>query len=163
MKNRLSGVKIGTMTMAGNVFCDTNIILRAYHEVLPQHAPVRATFDRLIVADTHLWISRQVIREYLVQVTHPRTFATPLNGEQAISQVSKILKTCRVVDETDTTTETLLMLIRNYSVSGKQVHDANIVASMLGNGIDQLLTLNVADFKRYADKITVIVPDDSSD
>ena len=43
-----------------------------------------------------------------------------------------------------------------YPTLGKQVHDANIVATMLAHGIDMLLTLNVDDFKRFEDKITLI-------
>lgn len=93
-----------------------------------------------------------------MQVTHPRTFITPLTGEQAVQHISNILKTCQVVDEANTTTNTLLM--RDYSVSGRQVHDANIVAVMLANGIDTLLTLNTADFKRYEDRITLLTPGD---
>lgn len=50
--------------------------------------------------------------------------------------------------------------MRDYSVSGRQVHDANIVAVMLANGIDTLLTLNTADFKRYEDRITLLTPGD---
>jgi len=38
------------------------------------------------------------------------------------------------------------------------VHDANIVATMLTYGIDTLLTLNIDDFKRFADKIMLLNP-----
>lgn len=160
MKNLQSAVKTGTTTMVAKVFCDTNIILRAYHDVFPQHFSVKAIFDRLLADDTDLWISRQVIREYLVQVTHPRTFAMPLTSSQAVEQVGNILQTCQIIGETSATTNALLTLIRDYSVSGKQIHDANIVAAMLANGIDTLLTLNTADFKRYEDRITLLVPGD---
>ncbi len=95
------------MTMADKVFCDTNIILRAYHDTFPEHIVVKEAFDGLLLDDYDLWISRQIIREYLVQVTQPRTFDVPLTGEQAVKQVSNILQTCRVADETDTTTHTL--------------------------------------------------------
>lgn len=142
--------------MAGKVFCDTNIILRAYHAVFSQHLAVKARFERLLADDSDLWISRQVIREYLVQVTHPRTFVTPLTSDQAAQHISNTLQTCQVVDETSSTTKMLLTLLREYSVSGKQVHDANIVATMLANNIDTLLTLNTADFKRYEDRITLL-------
>jgi predicted nucleic acid-binding protein len=40
-------------------------------------------------------------------------------------------------------------------VAGRQVHDANIVATMLANGITRLLTFNVADFRRFAALISV--------
>jgi predicted nucleic acid-binding protein len=144
------------MTMAAKVFCDTNIILRAYHDVFPRHQAIRATFERLLADNTTLWISRQVIREYLVQITHPHTFITPLTSDEAVQHVSNILQTCQVADETNATTNGLLTLVRDYSVSGKQVHDANIVAVMLANRIDILLTLNAADFKRYTDRITLL-------
>ena len=144
--------------MADKVFCDTNIILRAYHSAFPQYAIVKAAFDNRLKNNTELWISRQVIREYLVQLTHPRTFDTPFTAEKAIQQVNHVLKTCYVADDTADVTHTLLTLVNDYPVSGKQIHDANIVAAMLTNSIDTLLTLNVADFNRYGDKIQVVVP-----
>lgn len=98
-----------------------------------------------------------MIREYLVQVTHPRTFAMPLTSEQARQQVYNILRTCSVADETSATTRILLMLLRDHGLVGKQIHDANIVAAMLTNGIDTLLTLNTADFQRYTDRIRLLM------
>ena len=35
-------------------------------------------------------------------------------------------------------------------VRGKQVHDCNIVATMLTNGVRRLATRNATDFRRYA-------------
>ena len=49
----------------------------------------------------------------------------------------------------------LLQLLAAYRVAGKQVHDANLVATMLAHGITRLLTFNAADFNRFADIITV--------
>jgi len=43
----------------------------------------------------------------------------------------------------------LLELIERFSVTGKQVHDANIIATMLVHDLPTLLTHNTKDFKRY--------------
>lgn len=51
-------------------------------------------------------------------------------------------------------------LVRQYGVRGRAVHDAQLVAVMLTHGITHLLTLNDADFRRYADEITVLHPRD---
>jgi predicted nucleic acid-binding protein len=75
--NLLYAVKIGTVMMAAKAFVDTNILLRAYHNTFPEHNRVRKLFDRIIDEDYEMWISRQVVREYLVQMTHPRTFTEP--------------------------------------------------------------------------------------
>lgn len=50
----------------------------------------------------------------------------------------------------------LVALVRRYDVIGKQVHDTNIVATMLTHGVSRLLTHNVADFVRFNQEITII-------
>ena len=42
-------------------------------------------------------------------------------------------------------------LVVNHSVSGVKVHDAKIVAAMKAHNIQNLLTFNAKDFKRYTD------------
>lgn len=41
-------------------------------------------------------------------------------------------------------------LIVNYSVSGVQVHDARLVATMIVHGVTHILTFNTSDFVRYS-------------
>ena len=48
-------------------------------------------------------------------------------------------------------------LVDRYNVSGKNVHDARLVAAMLEHDISHLLTFNGKDFKRF-DEITVVDP-----
>lgn len=144
--------------MAGKAFVDTNVLLRSLIDQFPESDVCKTLIIAQRRADVELWISRQVLREQLVQFTHPRTLTTPLTTEQTQAQVEALLSLFWVADETFVTTTLLFALIRDYEVRGKQVHDANIVASMLANGIDTLLTPNTADFKRYQDKITLVVP-----
>ena len=40
-------------------------------------------------------------------------------------------------------------------MKGKQIHDANIVATMRANGLERLATFNVADFVRFDDEIAI--------
>ena len=47
-------------------------------------------------------------------------------------------------------------LCREVAVGGRQIHDANIVATMLARGEHRLLTFNVADFRRYGDRIELV-------
>ena len=52
----------------------------------------------------------------------------------------------------------LVALCREVPVVGKQIHDANIAATMLAHGERRLLTLNVKDFRRYGERIEMIDP-----
>jgi hypothetical protein len=47
-------------------------------------------------------------------------------------------------------------LIANYDCKGKQIHDANVVASALTSGVAKLITANAGDFKRFAAELEVI-------
>ena len=53
-------------------------------------------------------------------------------------------------------TELLIALCREVSIGGEQIHDANIVATMLAYGEHRLLTFNEADFRRYGDRIELV-------
>jgi predicted nucleic acid-binding protein len=52
--------------------------------------------------------------------------------------------------------EKLLALSGQVNIGGKQVHDANIVATMQVYGIRRLLTHNTSDFVRFSAFITVV-------
>lgn len=138
------------------VFLDTNILLRMILTQMNQHAEVDALVKRTIREGTELWISGQVIREFIVQATHPRTLAEPLTIEQVVHEIEAMKPLFQIADETAAVRDKLLELLQQYPTQGKQVHDANIVATMLAYEIDTLLTLNVDDLKRFEDKIKII-------
>ena len=48
-------------------------------------------------------------------------------------------------------------IVLQYRVSGKQAHDARLVAAMLVHNLTHLLTFNTADFKRFS-FITAVSP-----
>jgi len=146
------------MMMAARVFVDTNILLRVTLKQINRHDEVDALVKRIIREDSELWISGQVIREFIVQVPHPRTLAQPLTIKQVVQEIEVMKPLFQIADETVIVREKLLKLLQEYPTVGKQVHDANIVATMLANDIDTLLTLNTKDFQRFAEQITLISP-----
>lgn len=138
------------------VFLDTNILLRMILTQMNQHAEVDALVKRTISEGAELWISGQVIREFIVQATHPRTLAEPLTIEQVVREIEAMKPLFQIADETAGVRDKLLELLQQYPTQGKQIHDANIVATMLTYEIDTLLTLNVDDLKRFENVINLI-------
>jgi predicted nucleic acid-binding protein len=55
-------------------------------------------------------------------------------------------------------TRQLVELCREVPVAGRQVHDANIVATMLAHAEQRLLTFDQDDFLRYGDRISLVDP-----
>jgi len=148
--------------MGVKAFVDTNILLRALITEMNLHPEADALLKRMLREDAELWINGQVIREFIVQATHPRTLSVPLTIDEVINEINRLKAVFSIADETIVVREKLLELLKEYPTAGKQVHDANIVATMLVYGIDTLLTLNVDDMKRFRDKINLISVEKSS-
>jgi hypothetical protein len=64
-----------------------------------------------------------------------------------LEQVRLFTEHFEVADDTTMVTAQLLTLLTELPGGGKQVHDANIVATMLAFDIPTLLTQNVGDFR----------------
>ena len=142
--------------MGDKAFVDTNILLRATILQFPFHEQAKQLVNEQIDTAVELWISRQVIREYMVQATRPQSFMKPMTIEQIEAQLAGMRMLSQIADETEAVTSQLLELLKAYPTQGKLIHDANIVATMLVNQIDTLLTLNVADFRRFENRIRIV-------
>ncbi len=119
------------MTKNSRVFVDTNVLIRSLSTAAPLHREADALIKRLRDEEVDLWISRQVIREVLVQSTRPQVYQQPLPIEQLLRRVEHIAALYTVADDTAAVTAHLLTLIEQHPTGGKQIHDANIVATML--------------------------------
>jgi predicted nucleic acid-binding protein len=62
----------------------------------------------------------------------------------------------RLAEESEAVTDRLLQILNDFKVSGKRVHDANIVATMLVCGVRRLVTSNARDFAPFAELIDLI-------
>jgi predicted nucleic acid-binding protein len=103
-----------------------------------------------------LWISRQILREYLAAMSRLNTLTIALPLPSLANDVKDFTAQFEIAEDNQQVTEELLKLFSAIAMGGKQVHDANIVATMLVYGIERLLTHNVADFVRFSHLITII-------
>jgi len=145
-----------TTTAADPLFVDTNVLVYANVTTAALHQAAVGTLQRQALAGGPLWISRQVLREYPRTVTRPRTFAAPQPVPTLLARIRYFQSQFYVANDTAVVTEQLLALPQQVPFGGKQVHDANIGATMRVNGISQRITANHADFARFARYITVI-------
>ena len=103
-----------------------------------------------------LRVSRQVLREYLAVVTRPQGWPITITREDALADVEQMMAGFEVLEDGPVVTASWLELCGAVPVGGRQVHDANIVATMLAHGERRLLTFNTADFRRYGDRIELV-------
>jgi predicted nucleic acid-binding protein len=136
-------------------FIDANIFVFAANPLSPWHMPA---VSRLRDADRQgisFLASPQVIREFIAAASRP----SPNGPQQPLGPIlenaQRIRASVTLLGEDATTVARLVELLNRIPAYGRQVHDANIVATMLTNGVSTLLTHNVADFARYAELIQI--------
>ena len=138
------------------MFIDTNVLVKSRIPGAPDHAAARASLERAFHDPEPLRISRQVIREYLAVVTRPQTWPVAITREEALDDVGRLTNNFEILEDGPMVTDLLAALCREVPVGGRQIHDANIVATMLARGERRLLTFNVADFRRYGERIELV-------
>jgi predicted nucleic acid-binding protein len=135
---------------------DTNILVFAYLTHHPLYGAARTRLQTLAGAGAELWLSRQILREYLAAMTRPRQYTGAIPLASLIADVQAFEQSYHVAEDNAAVTARLLNLIEAVPCIGKQIHDANIVATMQEYGIQNLLTDNTADFARFGHLITVL-------
>jgi predicted nucleic acid-binding protein len=138
------------------VFLDTNVLVYANAAEAPLHHVALRAIETRYDARVELWISRQVLREYLATFSRPQRFLNPRPIATVVERVRFFQSRFRVAEDSPHVTERLLALMQQIAIGGKQVHDANIVATMQAYGIRHLLTHNTDDFIGFSHLITVL-------
>ena len=138
------------------MFVDTNALVRARFRASPFHEAARAALARAGLDSEPIRISRQVVREYLVTVTRPQDWSDPLPVAAALRDVEWLRSTFEILEDGERVTNMLVALFREFAIGGKQIHDANIAATMLAHGERRLLTFNAKDFRRYGKRIELV-------
>jgi predicted nucleic acid-binding protein len=130
---------------------DTNILLRLVQPDSPQYGVIRECTDRLWASGAELSYTSQNLAEFWNVCTRPADrngfgFSVTETDERATLIEAKF----SLAAESEATHQEWRRIVVAAKVSGIQVHDARLVATMHVHGIEDLLTLNGKDFLRYS-------------
>ncbi len=135
------------------VVVDTNVLLAATDRSRAAHAAALAFLNE---DERRLALTPQIVREYLAVSTRPlEANGFGLAGVDAVANVGQFLEDMVLLAEDSVATSHLMDLVGAHAVTGKQVHDANLVAVALAHHASAIVTDNVRHFARFADLITV--------
>lgn len=132
------------------VLLDTNILLRLAQPHHP-NAPVAARALRALRAGNEtLHITQQNVVEYWVVTTRPiEADGLGFSTEQATAEVDALKRLFVLLPELPLQ-DAWEHLVADYRVSGKNAHDARLVAAMVVHGIESILTFYAGCFFRIA-------------
>ena len=116
------------------------------------HAEAEKAVEKLLKRGDTLFITLQNVSEFWNVCTRPAAKnGLGFSVVQAEAELAKIEKVFDLLPDTLDVYQNWRELVVKHSVSGIQVHDAKIVAAMKAHNIQNLLTFNTKDFKRYTD------------
>jgi predicted nucleic acid-binding protein len=137
-------------------FVDSNIIIYAELAQSQWHDVALRALADLEARPEPPCLSRQVLRESLAALTRPQEGVEPLPLADVLRRLRLYELGYQVSEDSAEVTRRLYELVEQVPVGGKQIHDANLVATMLVHGVTRLLTHNVEDFRRFEPFIEVL-------
>lgn len=131
---------------------DTNILARLLLPHDPLCPVATSAVDELKRRDEKVCIAPQNLIELWSVATRPiNVNGLGMAPNRVSVEVDRIEKMFRLIEEPPTIYPRWRHLVGAHAVRGRQAHDARLVATMLEQAIDYILTFNVDDFARYAD------------
>lgn len=150
-----------TIKAGDRIFADTNVLLSATDEGRDSHRDALQLISDSPQCGVHLVACGQIFREYLVVATRPMSQnGLGLPSRDALANIDQLQRNITLVDESTNVATRLRRLVEQCQLAGKRIHDANIVAVMLSNGIQVLVTDNPTDFEAF-DAIEVVTSADA--
>lgn len=130
---------------------DTNVLVGAIQTFDPQlRTTARSAVKALVRRGETLVCFPQNLVEFWNVSTRPTTAnGIGFNPDQAARYVDRFQTFLKLLPETPQLFPEWRRLVADYRVSGIQVHDARIVASMAVHQVNTLLSFDLDDFKRY--------------
>jgi predicted nucleic acid-binding protein len=129
---------------------DTNLLLRWANLLDPERPVALAAMRKLRQQGETLHTTPQNYIEFWSSATRPTAVnglgLTPARAERLVQRLRLLFP---LLADTSAIFDEWLRLVTTASVSGRQVHDARLVAVMRAHSVTHLLTFNVGDFTRY--------------
>ena len=136
---------------------DTNVFLRAADRSSLDYETAKDVLLSLAESKIDIVLSPQIIHECWVVLTRPRDMnGFGLATEQAYEFARELSRLYRIRPETTHCFTIWLSLVKEHGIKGVKAHDARLVAWLISNGIERMVTFNVSDFDDLP--ITVIQP-----
>jgi predicted nucleic acid-binding protein len=136
---------------------DSCVLVAATDRNRKAHRDALTVLEMWPPSGTRLYLSGQIMREYLAVATRPETVnGLGLSLADALDNLNAFRDRTMLLSESGKVTDRLLRLLHEVTCGGKAVHDANVVATVLVHGVGTVVTSNLADFARFERYVSLL-------
>jgi predicted nucleic acid-binding protein len=136
---------------------DANVLAYAVNADAPQHGASRALLETAKDPSTTLYVTSQILCELYSVITNPRRVAVASSPTEALRVISAMLALpgLQVLPIPARAVAGWMELLRRHPVTGGDVFDLQIVATMQANGVERIYTFNTNDFDVFPELVAV--------
>ena len=132
------------------ILSDTNILLRSLETTAPHYQIVENALAKLRGRQEVLCVAPQNVVEFWSVATRPvNENGLGMDARRADAEITALLRLFCLLPYRQEVLETWRRIVVAQGISGKQAHDAHLVAIMQVHSIPTILTFNDAHFRRF--------------
>ncbi len=137
-----------TTSAKSGALVDTNVLLYATDAQAPQHAASLGLLNRAANQEAQLFLTAQIIFEFVAVATNQRQVARPIGVAQAWSAVAKFRQVCPLLDPPSDLVERVNSLFPIVQPKGPEIFDLAIAVTGLVSGIFEIYSYDSAVFTK---------------
>jgi predicted nucleic acid-binding protein len=138
---------------------DANVLAYAVNADTPQHAASRVLLDAANDPSVTLYVTSQILCELYSLITNPRRVVVASSSAKALNIISSMLALpgLYVLPTPARAVAGWMKLLQRHPVTGGDIFDLQIVATMQANGVQRIYTFNGDDFRVFPE-LAVVTP-----
>jgi predicted nucleic acid-binding protein len=131
---------------------DANVLVYALDVDAQHHEASRTLLEAAQCGQpATLYVTSQILCEFYSIVTNARRVKKPRSSADALTAISSMLGFLRVLPIPASAVDELVALLHRHPVTGGEIFDLQIVATMKLNGVYRIYTYNTGDFEPFAE------------
>ncbi len=140
------------------IFVDTNVLAAITDKSHSHHSRAVRLFE--YYAAQEFAINFQVLTEFWAVATKPKkSNGLGYTTEFASALIERYLVRFRILPDNHAAINIWHQLASDYRITGRRVYDARIAASMISQGVGDLMTFNTGDFSDFKEITICSLPE----
>ncbi|SPE25669.1 putative nucleic acid-binding protein [Candidatus Sulfopaludibacter sp. SbA3] len=132
------------------ILADTNVLLRSLYPDHPHYSAAENSLTTLRLLGDALCVAPQNLIEFWAVATRSRDDnGLGMTASRAASELANLRRFFLLLPSGPAVVEMWQELVTSLAISGKQTHDAHLVALMHVHSVSNILTFNTGHFKRF--------------
>lgn len=132
---------------------DTNILVYAHLDDAPHHDQSAALLSLARTEQQAFAVTPQILLEFHAVITDARRVSSPYTPTESREAVERLLNypAMSLLPIPADVAEQTLLLAKVHTISGPAVFDAQIVATLLSNGVERIYTYDKTGFAPFVE------------